>query len=94
MLDWLFDLVCILKDLVVWIVNFLFDLIALLIQGVIFLLPNTPFKFESLEWGSFGQMVGYFIPVQTMFGHMAAIVGVMLSWFAISYILRLIKLIR
>lgn len=76
------------------VVNWLIDLIVAIALFVIDLLPNTPFEFTPLEWGSFGKMVGLFIPVQSMVTHFAVILSAVGLYYAVRWLLRIIKMVR
>lgn len=49
------------------IVNFFIDVIYMIVQAIVFLLPASPFDFEPLDWGAFGQLVGAFSLSQKCF---------------------------
>lgn len=76
------------------IVNGFFDVIELICQAVFMILPDTPFKFDPLDWGPFGMAVGYFFPVQSMFAHMVMILTAFLGYYCIRWLLRIIKQVR
>lgn len=65
-------------ELMIWVLGFL---------------PDADFSAPPIEWGEFGQSIGYFIPVPEMAADFAKIMiayGVFLS---VQHILKLVKLI-
>jgi hypothetical protein len=70
------------------------DVLVFIITAVMGLLPDTPFHFEKMDWGEWGDLIGFLIPLSTMFLHMTAIVGAFLIYYAIRLILRWIKMIQ
>lgn len=58
------------------------------------LLPTSPFTFEEIAWGEFGKLIGYFVPIADMMTHFLRILGIVVLWYAIQHIQRLLKLIR
>lgn len=57
-------------------------------------LPSSPIKFEPIQWGEFGSLIGYFIPVQKMASHFVAILFAVTMWYAIQHILRILRMVR
>lgn len=57
-------------------------------------LPESPIQFEPIKWGAFGNSIGYFIPVQKMLEHFAAILGALTIWYGIQHILRILRMVR
>ena len=88
------DLICGGKNLYYWVLERLFDLLDLLIGTVLGWLPNTPFRFEPLEWGEFGRLVGYFFPVQAMASNFVVVLTAVGLYYAIRYLLRMLKLVQ
>lgn len=90
-MDWLFCLV-------IKILNFIFAVVfSWWIDLLIFMLsflPSSPIQFEPIKWGTFGNLVGYFIPVQTMIEHFAGILAALTVWYAIQHILRILRMVR
>jgi len=76
------------------ILNFFIDLIYLIVRGLVAILPQTPFQFDSLDWGPFGTWVGGFLPVSQMFLHFSAITTSILIYYAIRHILRLMQMVQ
>lgn len=58
------------------------------------LLPSSPMKFENVKWGSFGNFVGYFIPVQKMLTHFTMILTTLAVWYGLQHILRVLRMVR
>lgn len=61
---------------------------------IIDLLPSLPIGNQPLDWGVFGDAVGYFIPLGTMAQHFVLMLALMLVWYSIEYIMRWIKMIK
>lgn len=57
-------------------------------------LPPSPIKFEPIEWGSFGNFIGYFLPVGDMATHFATILLALTGWYAIQHVLRILRMVR
>lgn len=76
------------------IINFLIDLITLILDGIMKLLPDTPFQFEPIPWGSFGQLVGLFIPLGSMALHMVLILTAYLGYYVVRWLLRVIRQVQ
>lgn len=81
-------------DIIADIINFLIDLLVIIITGIMALLPQTPFKFDPLDWGLFGDAVGYFLPIGTMVAHLTIILASVGLWYAVRWLFRLIQMIR
>lgn len=84
--------------LVIKIINFILKVmfswwIDLLIAMLSFL-PASPIQFEPIKWGAFGNSIGYFIPVETMLKHFAAILTALTIWYGIQHILRILRMVR
>lgn len=80
--------------MLVMLVNGLFELIYLIVVGITAILPDTPFEFEQVEWGTFGQLIGYAIPVAKMFTHLSYIVIAVGLYYVVRHLLRLIKAVQ
>lgn len=61
---------------------------------LIALLPSVPLAFEPLQWGSFGNAVGYFIPIPTMLTHFTLMLGLVIVWFSVQHILRIVRMVK
>lgn len=66
------------------------DMIIFILQ----FLPTSPFKFEPIKWGAFGDAVGYFLPVERMAAHFASILVAVGMWYAIQHVLRILRMVR
>ena len=82
---------CLLKNMYYFVINNLLTLLDLIAQFALFLLPNTPFKFEQVEWGIFGNVVGYYIPVAKILQHFIVILTAISIYYGIRYLLKMIK---
>lgn len=80
--------------MLVLILNGLIALVVVIVGGVSALLPDTPFNFADWSWGAFGDLVGFIIPVRAMFLHMAAILSAFMGYYAIRWLLRMIRQIQ
>lgn len=76
------------------IMDALIGLAVVISEGVFLLLPDTPFKFEPIEWGSFGKALGYFVPIKMMAGSFALLLLSIGGYYAIRTILRWIKMVQ
>lgn len=76
------------------IINFFIDLFVMIFDFCVGLLPETPFKFEAIQWGVFGNAVGTFIPVGKMATHLTLILSAVGLYYAARWLLRLIKMIQ
>lgn len=85
---------CLLIKLFNLIFNQTFEWIIDIMVWVLQLLPETPFVFEPIQWGAFGDAVGYFVPIQTMLVHLSYILSALVVWYAIQHIVRMLKIIR
>lgn len=80
--------------MLVTIINWLIDLLYLIAVTALAILPESPFQFDDLSWGPFGQFIGYVFPVSTLFLHMATIITAITIYYSTRWLLRLIKTIR
>ena len=76
------------------ILNFLIDTLDLIVWALLFLLPETPFQFAPMQWGAFGSAVTLFVPVSQMAVSLALILTACLTYYAIRWLMRLIKQIQ
>lgn len=58
------------------------------------LLPSIPWSFPVLQWGAFGDIVGYFIPIPEMLTHFAMMLVLVTVWFSVQHILRIVRAIK
>lgn len=89
--DWLW---CLLKGFVNFIMDLLADLFYYTIGLVIRLLPDTPFQFEPVEWGTIGSAVGYFIPIPKMAQHFTILLITIGLYYLVRHLLRLVKMVK
>lgn len=85
---------CALIEFVNMFIEHVLDNILNVIAFIVGLLPPMPLPDVRLEWGEFGQAVGYFVPVSTLIGHFALFLAIYGIWTSYEYIMRLIKLIK
>jgi energy-converting hydrogenase Eha subunit A len=76
------------------IINALISLITLILNGIITLLPDTPFDFAPLQWGSFGHAIGIVFPIPQMATHLTVILSAFLTYYVVRWLLRLIRQIQ
>lgn len=88
------SLLCALKKFFYWALNELTDLLNFLIGPLLNLLPNTPFEFEPVQWGEFGNAIGYFIPIDKMLTHFTLLLMAIVVYYAISHLLRFVKMVK
>ena len=94
MLDILGWIWCLLKSFFYWIIENLLTILDYILNMVLLILPNSPFNFEPLQWGTIGKSVGYFIPVATILNHFITILTAIAIYYSVRYLLRLIKAIQ
>lgn len=80
--------------MLVSLLNGLIEIIYLIAMGLGALLPDSPFDFTNLTWGAFGDLIGFFFPINAMFMHMSAILGAFIAYYAVRWALRLIRQIQ
>lgn len=80
--------------MLVSILNGLIEVLYFIATGITLLLPDSPFTFENLSWGNFGKAVGFIFPVSAMGMHMTAILTAFLTYYAIRWLLRLIRQVQ
>jgi hypothetical protein len=80
-------------DLVVDFINTVIEQIGNLVTFLIGLLPPSPFvAFQNLLSNDILSMVNWFIPLEQMIGLLDMWLKGILTWYAISVILRVVKL--
>lgn len=94
-MQWFYDLVnwiwCILKSFFYFVVESLLEIMDIIMQFVLFILPDSPFQFERIEWGDVGHSIGYFIPVSSILSHFITILSAITTYYGVRYLLRIIK---
>lgn len=76
------------------LIEYLLDTVVSTLGWVIALLPSVPWTPEPLQWGPFGMLIGYFIPIAQMLTHFTLILGLVIVWFSVQHILRIVKAIK
>ena len=76
------------------ILNGLIDVLVAILNFFLALLPDTPFDFEPLNWGKFGQAIGAFFPLSSMVTHMATILTAFSLYYVVRWALRIIRQVR
>ena len=85
---------CALVKIINLVVEFVIDNVLGAIAWVIGLLPKLPVDAQPLDWGLFGDSIGYFLPIGTMAQHFVLFLGLMALWYAVETILRWTKTIK
>lgn len=80
--------------MLVELLNGLVNVLYIIAYGLTFLLPVTPFSFEVIEWGEFGKALGLIFPIESMLKHFAVLLSAILIYYAIRWILRMIRQIQ
>lgn len=80
--------------MLVEILNGLIYVLYIVAYALTFLLPVTPFEFERIEWGDFGKSIGLIFPIKAMAQHFAVLLSAFLLYYAIRWILRIIKQVQ
>jgi len=88
------EILCALIKFLNMIVDYLLDTVLFALGWLLGLLPSFPVKIEPIEWGPFGQSVGYFLPVDKMMLHFTLLLGLMALWYSVQHIMRWIKMIK
>lgn len=94
MFDFVDDLLGFLQDFVVWILNLLIEIIAWVVGAILWLLPDSPFVFERVSWGPFAYLIGYIFPIETLALHFVSILSIITLYYGISFILRIVRLVK
>lgn len=76
------------------LIDVFLDTIIEVFAWIIALLPSIPWEFEPLDWGAFGDIIGYFIPIATMLTHFGTMLFLVTIWFSVQHILRIIRAIK
>lgn len=87
-------ILCALTKFLNLIVEYVLDTILFALGWLLGLLPKLPVTIEPIEWGTFGQSVGYFLPVNKMMLHFTLMLGLMALWYSVQHFMRLIKMIK
>jgi len=91
----MFDIIiCALKEIINFLVWLLFDWWILGIAWVLDQLPDADFSAKPIEWGNFGNAIGYFIPVSDMINHFSLLIVALTVYFGVQHVLRLLKAVR
>lgn len=85
---------CLLKSFFYWIIENIVTIFDIIAQFVLLILPDSPFTFEPVEWGMFGDILGFFIPVSTIIQHFLGILMAISIYYGVRYLLRLIRQVQ
>lgn len=80
--------------MLVSIINGLIDIVVSLFGFLIGFLPNTPFQFSYIEWGVFGQIIWSVFPILEMLTHFFVILSAFSAYYAVRWLLRIIRQIQ
>lgn len=95
MIDGILDVIkCALIDVLNLIIEYGLDTIVFAIAWAIAILPSLPFESVQVAWGTMGNSIGYFIPISQMLSHFSLMLGIMVIWYSVQHIMRLVKLIK
>lgn len=75
------------------ILNAILRAIGSVVQGILNLLPDTPFNWTLGDLSTYWGIANYFIPFQTMATLLAVYVIAVATWYGIRWVLRLTKYI-
>jgi len=85
---------CALIEFFNFLIEHVLNNILSLIAAVIGFLPSLPINSSPLDWGVFGNAVGYFLPIGTMVQHFVLMLSLMALWYSYEHIMRWIKMIK
>lgn len=85
---------CALIKVINVIIEYGIDTLITTLAWLIGLLPSLPIEFQPLQWGPFGNLIGYFIPISSMLTHFTIMLGVVLLWYSYQHIMRIVRLIK
>jgi len=88
------DIYCLIIKVANMIIAVVFSWWIDMLIFILSFLPVSPFKFEPIKWGEFGNAIGYFIPVGRMAEHFAMILVAVTMWYALQHILRILRMVR
>lgn len=87
-------ILCALIKFVNLLLFFFFNWWVDLLTWVLGILPDADFSADPIEWGSFGNTIGYFIPIDTMLKHFTLIMGAYVVFLSVRHVLKMIRFIR
>ena len=76
------------------LIDMILDTIISSIAWLIALLPSVPWQFQPLQWGDFGKLIGYFIPIADMLTHFTLMLVLVAVWFSVQHILRIVRAVK
>jgi hypothetical protein len=89
------SLICAMKDFFNWMIENLFTVLDLILSTLLAILPTSPFDFsKKLEWGEFGQLVGYFFPIADMLTSFSLILVTITLYYGIRHLLRIVRAVK
>lgn len=80
--------------MLVAILNGLIEVLYIIGLGLMAILPDSPFNFDDLSWGPFGDAVGFFFPISAMGIHFAALLTAFGFYYAVRWLLRVIRQVQ
>lgn len=57
-------------------------------------LPTIPILAKPVDWGVFGDSVGYFLPIADMIVHFGLMLALVVMWYSVQHVMRLIRMIK
>jgi hypothetical protein len=89
------SLICSMKSFFNWMIENLFTILDLILSSLLAILPTSPFDFsKKLEWGEFGQLVGYFFPIADMLTSFSLILVTITLYYGIRHLLRIVRAVK
>jgi len=76
------------------LIDYVLETITDTLGWLIALLPSIPWEFKPLQWGEFGNLIGYFIPIPEMLTHFSMILILVILWYGIQHILRIVRMVK
>lgn len=75
------------------ILNWFIDVLASLVEGVLSILPNSPFSWDVSGLSPVMAIANYFVPFAALFTVLGTYVISVAAWYAVRWILRIGKYI-
>ena len=85
---------CAFVKLINFLVEYLLDVIISGIAWAVALLPTIPILADPIDWGPFGDAVGYFLPVADMITHFTLMLMLIVLWYGVQHVLRIVRAIK
>lgn len=76
------------------LIDYVLETITDTLGWLIALLPSVPWEFKPLQWGDFGNLIGYFIPIADMLTHFSLMLILVIVWYGLQHILRIVRMVK